>query len=178
MFYASLLKNDGDEKKEDGGEGEGGFNEGESGARLSSEVNSQRYREAKVERRIPQNSGKPSSSSASIYQYSEPQTVSTTSTGAGTCLSTNGKGVTDVLGPPVGRGEDTMGRRKAAVSVQAWVRGVICRRRVSEYRIRRQAAITIQSTWLISHHPSWCLFFLGEPFLRLFSMIFLAKDSS
>ena len=142
MFYASLLKNDDGEKKEDGKEGEGGFNEGESEARLS-----QRYWEAKVEQRIPQNSGKASNSSAGIYQYSEPQTVSTTSTEAGTCLSINGEGMTDVRGPPVSRGEGTMGRREAAVSIQAWVRGVICRRRVSQYRIRRQAAITIQSTW-------------------------------
>ena len=41
----------------------------------------------------------------------------------------------------------------AVVKIQAWVRGVLSRRRVSRYKIRRQAAITIQSTWYEAWFP-------------------------
>ena len=54
-----------------------------------------------------------------------------------------GEGMTDI-GVSRGEGEE---RQRAVVKIQAWLRGVLCRRGVRQYRIRRHAAITIQATW-------------------------------
>ena len=44
-------------------------------------------------------------------------------------------------------GVSELGSVSAVVKIQAWVRGVLCRRGVSVYRTRHRAATTIQSTW-------------------------------
>ena len=61
---------------------------------------------------------------------------------AGTSTGARGGGVRELV-----EGVRELGSVCAVVKIQAWVRGVLCRRGVSVYRTRHRAATTIQSTW-------------------------------